>query len=85
MDTAKVLRKHLGEKAAKVPTTELPNWLIKLLSLFNPKLKAVAPYLGMVKRASSDKAINLLGWKPRPTDEAILATANSLIRVGIVK
>lgn len=85
IDIAKVLKKNLGEKAAKVPTAELPNWLIKLLSLFNPKLKAVAPYLGMVKRASSEKAIDLLGWKPRPADEAILATANSLIKLGIVK
>ncbi|QMW05688.1 SDR family oxidoreductase [Spirosoma foliorum] len=85
LDVANVLRKNLGEKAANVPTRELPNWLIKLLALFNPKLKAVEPYLGMVKRASSEKAISQLGWKPRSTEEAILATATSLINLGIVK
>jgi dihydroflavonol-4-reductase len=84
LDTANVLRKNLGEKAAKVPTRELPNWLIKFLTIFNPKLKAVAPYLGMVKNASSEKAITMLGWKPRSAEEAILATATSLIRLNIV-
>ncbi|GAB4018912.1 aldehyde reductase [Spirosoma migulaei] len=84
LDIANVLRKNLGQKAAKVPTRELPNWLIKLLARFNPKLKAVIPYLGMVKRASSEKAITRLGWKPRSTEEAIVATATSLIKLGIV-
>jgi dihydroflavonol-4-reductase len=84
LDIAKVLKKHLGAKAAHVPTKELPNWFIKLLSVFIPKLKAVAPYLGMVKRASSEKAIRQLGWQPRTTGEAIGATANSLLKFGIV-
>ncbi|ROH99875.1 SDR family oxidoreductase [Chryseobacterium daecheongense] len=85
LDISNVLRKNLGEKAAKVPTKELPSWIIKLLAIFNPKLKVVTPYLGMVKRASSEKAIRMLGWKPRSTEESILATANSLIQLNIVK
>ncbi|MBT2619886.1 MULTISPECIES: SDR family oxidoreductase [Chryseobacterium] len=85
IDTANVLRKNLGEKASKVPTKELPNWFIKVLAIFNPKLKSVAPYLGMIKNASSEKAIKVLGWKPRSTEEAIVATANSLIKFDIVK
>ncbi|UFH57176.1 aldehyde reductase [Spirosoma sp. KNUC1025] len=84
LDIANVLRENLGEKAAKVPTRELPNWLIKVLALLIPKLKVVEPYLGMIKRASSEKAITQLGWKPRSAEEAILATANSLIKLGIV-
>lgn len=85
IDIARVLKQNLGHKADKVPTTELPSWLIKLLALFNPKLKMVAPYLGMVKRASSEKAITMLGWKPRPAAASVLATADSLFKLGIVK
>lgn len=84
IDIANVLRSNLGTKAAHVPTKELPNWVVKLLVLFNPKLKGVAPYLGMVKRASGEKAITMLGWKPRSCKEAILATANSLIEMNLV-
>jgi dihydroflavonol-4-reductase len=84
LDIANILRKNLGEKATNVPTRELPNWLVHFLSTFIPKLKAAVPYLGMVKRASSEKAKTLLGWKPRSTEEAIVATANSLIKFNLV-
>ncbi|UWX61912.1 aldehyde reductase [Chryseobacterium oranimense] len=84
LDIANML-KNLGDKTARVPSKELPNWFIKLLTIFNPKLKAVKPYLGMVKRASSEKAIMMLAWKPRPVEEAVLATANSLIKMNLIK
>lgn len=84
LDIANILRKNLGAKAANVPTRELPNWLVYFLSTFIPKLKAAVPYLGMVKRASSEKAKTLLGWKPRSTEDAVVATANSLIKFNLV-
>lgn len=84
LDTAHILRNNLGEKAFKVPTKEIPDWLIKLLSLFNPKLKMITPLLGSVKHASNEQAKSLLGWQPRSNEAAILATANSLIDLKIV-
>ncbi|MDC8099763.1 SDR family oxidoreductase [Chryseobacterium rhizosphaerae] len=80
LEVAQVLRKNLGKVADKTPTKELPNWVIRLLAVFNPKIKMIVPHLGLVKRASSEKAKTLLGWKPRSAEEAILATAESLIR-----
>ncbi|WP_440793250.1 SDR family oxidoreductase [Pedobacter sp. 22226] len=84
LDIAHILRRNLGQKAAKVPTKEIPNWLIRLLATFNPKLKMLTPLLGSIKHASNEKAKNLLGWQPRGNEEAILATANSLIDLKIV-
>ncbi|MDJ1479889.1 aldehyde reductase [Cytophagaceae bacterium YF14B1] len=85
LDIAKILRKNLGEKAAKVPTKEIPSCLVKIGALFNPKLALVLPYLGSIKEASNEKAKRLLGWKPRSTEEAIVATANSLIHLNLIK
>jgi dihydroflavonol-4-reductase len=85
LDVANILRENLGERASKVPTKELSNWLIKLIAVFNPKLRSIAPLLGMVKHASSEKAMKVLGWKPRPAKEAILATVNSLLEMNIIK
>ena len=84
LDTANILKKNLGVKAAKVPTKEVPNWLIRFFAIFNSKLQMVTPLLGSVKHASNEKAKNLLGWQPRSNEEAILATANSLIDLKIV-
>jgi dihydroflavonol-4-reductase len=71
---AKVLRRRMGAAAKKVPTRELPNWLIRI----------AVPYLGVIMNATSEKAQRLLGWTPRSSEEAIVATAESLIRLGLV-
>ncbi|WP_099367540.1 SDR family oxidoreductase [Sphingobacterium sp. 1.A.4] len=79
LETANILKKNFGEKARNVPSKEVSNWVIKLVALFNPKAKLIIPYLGLVKEASNEKAKTLLGWKPRKVEEAVVATAQSLI------
>lgn len=85
LDIANILHNELGDKAAKVPRRELPSWLIRIIGLFNPSVRFVIPHLGMVKEASHEKATRLLNWHPRGNKEAVLATAESLIRLGLVK
>jgi hypothetical protein len=47
-------------------------------------MRQLLPMLGKVRNATSEKAQRLLGWKPRPREDAVVATAESLIRFGIV-
>lgn len=84
-DVAMVLKKHLGERAAKVPTRQLPDFLVRLMARRRPEIQEFVPELGMNKRASGDKARRVLGWQPHTNEEAILATAESLFRLGLVK
>jgi dihydroflavonol-4-reductase len=44
----------------------------------------VIPLLDSTRRATSANAQRLLGWQPRPPEEAIVATAESLIAFGVV-
>lgn len=85
LDIATILRARLGEAAAKAPTRELHDWLIRLLALFNKQSRMIVPLLGQSKQASSQKARKLLQWKPRSNEESVVATAESLIRLGLVK
>jgi dihydroflavonol-4-reductase len=85
IDVAKVLRRRLGNAAEKVPTRVLPNWLIRLGALKTPMMKAIVPLLGVNMNATSEKARTLLGWAPRSREEAIVATAESLIRLGLLR
>jgi dihydroflavonol-4-reductase len=48
-------------------------------------VKVLLPQLGKVKNATSEKAQRLLGWAPRSNEEAIVATAESLLRLGLLK
>ena len=83
-DVAKVLRQRMRAAANKVPTRELPNWLMRLVALRNPAMKAMLPLLGVNMNATGDKARRLLGWSPRTREEAIVATAESLVRLGLL-
>ena len=85
VDVGRVLRARLGEKAKKVPTRALPNWVVRLVALFDPRMKPLLPLLGKVRNATSAKAERVLGWKPRPREDAIAASAESLLKFGIVK
>lgn len=84
LDVANILRKNFGHVAYKVPKKELPNWIIRVISVFNPKIKMITPHLGLVKRASNEKAKKILNWKPRSAEEAIVDAAESLIKFNQV-
>ncbi|MGC1520982.1 MAG: aldehyde reductase [Steroidobacteraceae bacterium] len=84
LDMAKVLKRRMGAAANKVPTWQLPNWLVRIVALRDPVARSIVPELGRVKNASNEKAKRVLGWTPRSNEEAIVATGESLVRLGLV-
>ena len=83
-DVTRVLKDRMGAAAKKVPTRELPNWLVRLAALRDPAVRQILPELGKVKNASNEKARRMLGWAPRSNEESIVATATSLVRFGLI-
>jgi dihydroflavonol-4-reductase len=82
---AAVLKGRLGALGRRVSTRVAPNWVIRMMGLFLAEARATVPELGREKNASSDKARRVLGWAPRPREEAIVATAESLARLGLLR
>ncbi len=76
-EIAAVLRERLGDRAAKVPTRELPVWTARALARINPGLRILGPQLGRNYDATSAKAQRVLGWSPRPIEDTIADTAES--------
>jgi len=79
---AEILKSDVRELSARVPTRELPDWLLRLVSVFDKEVGSLNFELGKVRRLSSTKAMTELGWKSRPAAETIIATARSLDAVG---
>jgi len=84
VDVANVLRLRLGPAAGKVPTRVLANWLVRVAGLRDPAIKGILPHLGVNLNATSEKATRLLGWVPRSSEEAIVAGAESLLKLGLL-
>lgn len=82
---AQTLKARLGDAARRVPTRVLPNWLVHLVAMFDPAVALITPELGKYKNATNEKAKRLLGWEPRSNDEAVVATAESLVKLGLLR
>jgi nucleoside-diphosphate-sugar epimerase len=85
MDMARMLKAELGAAGARIPSRELPDWLVRLVALLDPSARQLLPELGKQKNATAEKAIRQLGWSPRSSAEAVVATAKSLIDLGLLR
>jgi nucleoside-diphosphate-sugar epimerase len=83
-DMARVLRESCGAGASRVPTRNVPDFVLKAMSLFDPAVRGLLADLGREKHYSHEAATRVLGWRPRSADEAIAACGESLIRLGLV-
>lgn len=84
-EVAAILKSGLGANARKVPTRQLPDWLMRIAARFDPLIRQVIGELGKVRDASSAHALDRLGWKTRPAEESIIDAARDMIRLGVVK
>ncbi|HIY91759.1 SDR family oxidoreductase [Companilactobacillus sp. HBUAS56275] len=85
MDVADILRNEFPDYAKNIPTKTIPNVVVKTAALSNPQLRMIASIVGKYAGTSNEKAKDLLGWNPRSAKTAIIATAQSMIDLGIVR
>jgi dihydroflavonol-4-reductase len=84
LDMAKVLKAGMGASAKRVPSRQLPDWLVRIIAIGVPVMRQVLPELGKIKNSSNAKAKRVLGWAPRSNEESILSAAESLVRLSLV-
>lgn len=82
---ARVLKRRVPHLAKKTPTLELPDFLVRLAARRDPAVQQILPELGKRKNGTNAKARRVLGWAPRSNEEAIVATAESLAQLGLLK
>ena len=83
-DVGKVLRERLGDSASKVPTRTVPDLMVRAMSLFDGEIRSVIGSLGKSTEFSSERARSILGWSPRPIEDTIAETGESLVEHGVV-
>lgn len=84
-DIAQILKRNLGADAKRVPGLQLPDFMVRLAATRDPAVAQIIPELGKHKNATNEKARRVLGWQFRSNEESILATAKSLLKLGLLK
>ena len=57
---------------------------MRFVARFDRTMKPLVPLLDNTRRPTAAKALRVLDWKPRSREDAIVATAESLVRFGVV-
>lgn len=78
-EMARTLRDGLGDAARKVPTRTIPDWIVRIAARFDDNVRLSLSMLGIPRDATSAKAQRVLGWAPRSPEQAVLATAQSIL------
>ena len=84
-EVADILRAQLGDDARRVTTRNVPDWLVRIVALFNPVARAVVSELGNERHQDASHAKAVLGWATRPVEQSIADAGRSLIEQGVVK
>jgi dihydroflavonol-4-reductase len=83
-EAAQMLREAFPAYDAKIPKRSVPNWLLKVMAVFQPIYQQTVTELGRTRRASNEKATRVLGVKFRTAKEALISSAQSLIDLKVV-
>lgn len=84
-EIAQVLKARMGDAGSRIPSRALPDWMVRLVALVDSSIAQIVPELGEVKNATNEKARRVLGWEPRSREDALVATAESLLRLGLLR
>src|SRR4051794_20542325 len=79
-----VMRADLGTAARRVPTRSIADFIVRLAAPFSTELRSVVPDLGCAKRTSNENAHRLLGWTPRKPEDAVVASATSMLTKALI-
>ena len=81
-EVASILREAYPDK--KIPRRELPNFMTRFVSMIDGTLKPILIDLSVKRTLDNSKARNQLGWDPISPKDAVLACAESVIRLSLV-
>ncbi|KAJ1555728.1 hypothetical protein HK405_013992 [Cladochytrium tenue] len=82
---SQVLKARLPAAAAqRIWTSDLPDIVVRIAALVLPMLSGLVSELGKRHDVTSAKARELLEWKPRSNEEALVAAAECLIAKNLV-
>ena len=83
-EVAELLRAELPHYDAKLTKRDMPDFVVRLIALLSPDMKTIAKEVGKRRMADGSKVKSILGRELTPGRDALLASAETLIRYGAV-
>ncbi len=84
-EISELLRLNFPNYADRMPTRSMPDWILRVVALFNGEMRFVAPLIGRKHVFSADKARSMLNWEPRPSADTVIDATRSAIAIDAVR
>jgi dihydroflavonol-4-reductase len=84
LEIANIVRAHMPEFASRLPTRQVPDWVVRLFAIVDKDMRGNVGELGIAKPTDSSDAVKLLGHPLISAETAVVATAKSLVEQGLV-
>jgi dihydroflavonol-4-reductase len=83
-EVGEILAKRFGPEGWRIPTRKLPNFIVRIVAMFDPTVKTVVSDLGRVRNVSNDRIRRVLNWQPHSLEEMVVSMGETMIQQGIV-
>ena len=84
MQMAEMLRPAMPAYGRKLPKFQAPDWLVRIVGLFDKDVRGNLGELGVVRRLDASAATRLLGRPLIPAQDAVVESAKSLMAQGLL-
>ena len=84
VELSQLIAEAMPEYKKKLPTKELPNLMVKLISYIDSSAKTMIPDLGIMMQTDTSYAEEILGFKFKSAKGCISENARSVVRLGLV-
>lgn len=83
-DVARVLNKNFAARGYKAPTRVMPNFLVRLVGLFDKPVRLILYELDNLAEIDNSRIKQVLDWEPRGMEEMVTAMGESMIAHKVV-
>jgi hypothetical protein len=84
LEFSNIVRRATPEFARRLPSRTVPDWMVRLFAFVDKDIRGNVGELGVVRRTDSSDVEKLLGRKLISSEDAVVATAKSLVERGVV-
>jgi nucleoside-diphosphate-sugar epimerase len=84
LDIAAILSRRFADRGYKVPTRRVPDWLLRLVSIWDRTARLAVQELGKRQDVSTARAREVLGFQPRTLEQTVVDMAESMIQHRVV-
>lgn len=82
---ARILDAHFGSQGFKIPTRQVPSWLVRLMGLFDPVIRDNSKGIGTNPAFDTTRIRTVLNWQPTSIEGTLIEMGESLIAQGIIQ